>query len=395
MSKRSDPVFGALAAALRTSPERPWDTAWDTGRTPKRGFMAAVALVVLAATLGIPARAQEAPGAPPVVWVLATGGTISGGGASPTSLTEYRAGAFSGEELVAAVPDLARHATIRVEQVANVGSPNITFDDWLTLARRIDEIFSNEPDTAGVVITHGTNTLEETAYFLNLTVRHDRPVVLVGAQRPATAISADGPLNLLNAVRTAASPEARGKGVLVVLNDQVNAARDVTKTSTYRLETFSSRDLGLLGYVDGDRVAFYRSPSRRHTADSEFDLTGIADFPRVDIVYSYVEANPVVIRALIEDGVDGIVLAGTGAGGMSRRERDTLERVTTLPAGARPVIVRSNRVGSGRVLPRTADDGLEMVAGDTLNPQKARILLMLALTRTRDMDEIRRIFREY
>ncbi len=369
-----------------------------TTDNPRTWTVRSIGLAASLAICGIPgagAIAQEAPGAPPVVWVLATGGTISGGGASPTSLTEYRAGAFSGEELVAAVPDLARHASIRVEQVANVGSPDITFDDWLTLARRIDEIFSSEPDAAGVVITHGTNTLEETAYFLNLTVRHDRPVVLVGAQRPATAISADGPLNLLNAVRTAASPEARGKGVLVVMNDQVNAARDVTKTSTYRLETFSSRDLGLLGYVDGDRVSFYRAPTKRHTTDSEFDLAGVTTFPQVDIVYSYVAANPVLIETLIDDGVDGIVVAGTGAGGMSRPERTALERVAELPAGSRPIIVRSNRVGSGRVLPRTSDDGPEMVAGDTLNPQKARILLMLALTRTRDLDEIRRIFREY
>ena len=368
-------------------------------RIARRGVMATFVLVGLVAAgsaLSTPALAQETPAAdPPVVWVLATGGTISGGGPSATSLTEYRAGAFSGEELVAAVPALAQHATIRVEQVANVGSPNITFDDWRTLARRIDDIFSGEPDTAGVVITHGTNTLEETAYFLNLTVRHDRPVVLVGAQRPATAISADGPLNLLNAVRTAASPEARGKGVLVVMNDEINAARDVTKTNTYRLETFSSRELGFLGYVDGDRVTFYRQPTKRHTADSEFDLTGVVEFPRVDIVYSYVEASPVPIQALIENGVDGIVLAGTGAGGMSRRERTALERVTALPADARPVIVRSNRVGSGRVIPRTADDDIAMVAGDTLNPQKARILLMLALTKTRDVDEIRRMFRQY
>ncbi len=363
-------------------------------RIMRRGAPATLVLAVW--TVGAPVLGQETASAtPPVVWVLATGGTISGGGASATSLTEYRAGAFSGEELVAAVPDLARHATIRVEQVANVGSPNITFDDWVTLASRIDAIFRDEPATAGVVITHGTNTLEETAYFLNLTVRHDRPVVLVGAQRPATAISADGPLNLLNAVRTAAAPEARGKGVLVVMNDEINAARDVTKTSTYRIETFNSRDLGFLGYVDGDRVAFYRQPTKRHTADSEFDLTGVTAFPRVDIVYSYVEPNPVLIEALIDDGVDGIVLAGTGAGGMSRRERDALERVAALPADARPVIVRSNRVGSGRVVPRTADDELGMVAADTLNPQKARILLMLALTRTRELDEIRRMFREY
>ena len=366
----------------------------DTSRRPVLPRCAVPVLVLVLWAAASPALAQEAP-EPPVVRVLATGGTISGGGASPTSLTEYRAGTYSGEELVAALPALAEHATVRVEQVTNVGSPNITFDDWRTLARRIDEIFRAEPDTAGIVITHGTNTLEETAYFLNLTVRHDRPVVLVGAQRPATAISADGPLNLLNAVRTAAAPEARGKGVLVVMNDEINAARDVTKTNTYRVETFSSRDLGFLGYVDGDRVSFYRAPMKRHTAESEFDLAGVEAFPRVDIVYSYVEASPVMIEALIEDGVDGIVLAGTGAGGMSRRERAALERVTELPADARPVIVRSNRVGSGRVIPRAADDELGMVAGDTLNPQKARILLMLALTRTRDLDGIRRMFREY
>ncbi len=366
----------------------------DTSRRPIPPRCAVAVFVLVLWAPASSAAAQEAP-EPPVVWVLATGGTISGGGASPTSLTEYRAGTFSGEELVAAVPALTEHATIRVEQVANVGSPNITFGDWRTLARRIDEIFSAEPDTAGIVITHGTNTLEETAYFLNLTVRHDRPVVLVGAQRPATAISADGPLNLLNAVRTAASPEARGKGVLVVMNDEINAARDVTKTSTYRLETFNSRDLGFLGYVDGDRVSFYRQPTKRHTADSEFDLAGVEAFPRVDIVYSYVEASPVMIEALIDDGVDGIVVAGTGAGGLSRREREALERVTALPDGNRPVIVRSNRVGSGRVLPRSSNDELQMIAGDTLIPQKARILLMLALTKTRDLDTIRRIFREY
>ena len=364
-------------------------------RTRHPGVVARLAIATVLAA-GAPALAQETPaGDLPVVWVLATGGTISGGGASATSLTEYRAGAFSGEELVAAVPDIARHAAIRVEQVANVGSPNITFDDWLTLARRIDALFTADPPAAGVVITHGTNTLEETAWFLNLTVRHDRPVVLVGAQRPATALSADGPLNLLNAVRAAASPAARGKGVLVVMNDQINAARDVTKTSTYRLETFNSRDLGVLGYVDGDRVSFYRQPTKRHTADSEFDLSEVAEFPRVDVVYSYVEPNPVMLRALIDDGVDGIVLAGTGAGGLSRREREELGRLTALPAEARPVVVRSSRVGSGRVVPRASDDELGMVAGDTLNPQKARILLMLALTRTRDVEEIRRMFREY
>ena len=358
-------------------------------------LLAAVSAAAWAVGPAAPAFAQEAAGKPPVVWVLATGGTISGGGQSATSLTQYRSGAFSGEQLVAAVPALAEHATVRVEQIANIGSPNITFDDWLRLARRIDAIFSGDPGVAGVVITHGTNTLEETAYFLNLTVRHDRPVVLVGAQRPATAISTDGPLNLLNAVRTAVSPEARGKGVLVVMNDEINAARDVTKTSTYRVETFQSRDLGFLGYVDGDRVAFYRAPTKRHTADSEFDLAGVTRFPTVDIVYSYVEPNPVLIETLIEAGVDGIVLAGTGAGLVSQVERAALDRIASLPEARRPVIVRSNRTGSGRVVPLPGYDARGMIAGDTLNPQKARILLMLALTKTRDLDEIRRIFREY
>ncbi len=351
---------------------------------------------VLALLAAVSAQAQDSPSRPlPVVWVLATGGTISGGGATPTSLTQYRAGAFSGDELVAAVPALADHAVMRAQQIANVGSPNITFEVWLSIARRINEIFADDPNVAGVVITHGTNTIEETAYFLNLTVRHDRPVVLVGAQRPATAISADGPLNLLNAVRTAVAPEARGKGVMVVMNDEINAARDVTKTSTYRVETFNSRTLGYLGYVDADRVSFYRESTRRHTVHAEFDLTGITQMPRVDIVYSYVEPNPVMIRALIEDGVDGIVLAGTGAGLISAVERTALGSVMALPSDARPVVVRSNRTGSGRVVPLGAYDERGMIPADTLNPQKARVLLMLALTRTRDHDEIRRMFSEY
>ena len=171
---------------------------------------------------------------------------------------------------------------------------------------------------AGVVVTHGTNTLEETAYFLNLTVKHERPVVVVGSMRPASAISADGPLNLLNAVRTAASKEAVGKGALVVLNDEVNAARDVTKTNTYRVETFRSDELGLLGYVDADKVALYRTPMRRHTAQSEFDVRGLTRLPDVDILYSYVEPSTAAMAALAPPACAGIVVAGTGAGGCPR-----------------------------------------------------------------------------
>ena len=216
----------------------------------------------------------------PRVVVLATGGTIAGQGGSTMSLSEYTAGSLAGAQLVAAVPELSQFARVSAEQITNIGSSNMTFDVWRKLAERIDTLFAADAELAGVVITHGTSTIEETAYFLNLTVRHDRPVVLVGAQRPATALSADGPLNLVNAVRTAASPDSRGRGVLVVLNDEINAARDVTKSNTYRAETFRSGELGFLGYVDQDKVAYYRSPEKRHTVNSEFDLRAIEAFPQ-------------------------------------------------------------------------------------------------------------------
>ncbi len=209
-----------------------------------------VALAALTLSLGpgLPASAQTTSDLP-LVWVLSTGGTISGRGATSTSLADYKSGALLGEELGSAVPEIQAVARVKVEQIANISSTDITVAHWLSLAKRINSIFQSDPSTAGVVITHGTNTIEETAYFLNLTVKHDRPVVLVGSMRPASAISADGPLNLLNAVRTAVSKEARGKGVLVVLNDEINGARDVTKTNTYRVETFRAGELGLLGYA--------------------------------------------------------------------------------------------------------------------------------------------------
>jgi L-asparaginase len=354
----------------------------------------ALVLSLIAAS-GLNCGAQSAPKSLPVVWVLSTGGTISGRGASSTSLAEYKAGALLGEELVRAVPEIQQVATVKVEQIANVSSTEITIAHWLALANRINAIFAAEPQTAGVVITHGTNTLEETAYFLNLTVKHDRPVVLVGSMRPASAISADGPLNLLNAIRTAVSPQSRGKGVLVVLNDEINAARDVTKTNTYRVETFRAPELGLLGYVDADAVSFYRASTRRHTAASEFDVRGLAALPRVDIVYSYVEPNPAMIQALVAGGAAGIVFAGTGAGLVSPAERDAIKSVGALPAASRPVLVRSSRTGNGRVIGTEEYDSLTVIPADTLNPQKARVLLMLALTRTKDPAVIRRMFAEY
>src|SRR5262245_9676216 len=335
----------------------------------------------------------------PLVWVLSTGGTIAGQGASSTSLSEYKSGTLLGEELVKAVPEIRQYSNVKVEQLFNVASPDLTLGNWLTLAKRVNGIFAEDPNVAGIVITHGTNTLEETAYFLNLTIKHDRPVVLVGAQRPATAISSDGPLNLLNAIRTASAPDARGKGVLIVMNDEINGARDVTKTNTYRVETFRSPELGFLGYVDADKVTFYRASTRRHTWNSEFDVSAIQELPKVDIVYSYIEPNTSLLQPLIMSGTKGIVFAGTGAGSVSKTERSTLKALLSSTAGSKPVLVRSSRVGNGRVIELVAArqeyDSLGIIPADNLNPQKARILLMLALTKTTDVSEIKRMFSEY
>ena len=358
---------------------------------------------ILVLVLGVAAAAPLAAGRPrpqpaglPLVCILATGGTISGKGATSTSLADYKSGALRGEELVAAVPEIAQVARVEVEQIANISSTDITTAHWLTLAKRINAIFDGDPAVAGVVVTHGTNTLEETAYFLNLTVKHDRPVVVVGAMRPASAISADGPLNLLNAVRTAVSKDAVGKGTLVVLNDEVNAARDATKTNTYRVETFRSGELGLLGYVDADKVALYRAPCGATPRARSSTCGGWRRCrPWTSSTHTSSPARRWP-RRWSPGGVQGIVIAGTGAGGMSTREREALKALLSgPPASPRPVVVRSNRTGNGRVLAQADDDGLGMVPADNLSPQKARVLLMLALTRTRDVAEIRRMFAEY
>jgi L-asparaginase len=217
----------------------------------------------------------------------------------------------------------------------------------------------------------------------------------VGSQRPATAISADGPLNLMNAVRTAASPEARGKGVLVVMNEEINGARDVTKSNTYRVETFRSGELGFLGYVDEDRVSFYKASTKRHTSASEFDVAGVTQFPRVEIVYSYAAASAVPLHALVREGVDGIIFAASGAGSLSEAERSAIEAIVSSSSPKKPIMMRSTRTGNGRVIGRRKFDALGIIPTDNLSPQKSRILLMLALTKTRDAGEIARMFSEY
>ncbi len=355
-------------------------------------FKAALAAAVLFTGLA-QAADEKAPSPKPLVWVFSTGGTIAGTGSSPTDVSNYKAGNLTGADLVKGLPQLADVADIKVEQVVNVASNNLAIADWLTLSRRINETLA-DPKVAGVVVTHGTNTLEETAYFLNLTVKSDRPVVVVGSMRPATAISADGPMNLLSATRVAAAPESKGRGVMIVLNDEINAARDATKTNTTRVETFRAPEIGVLGYVDEDKVTFYRTTTRRHTANSEFDVRALKSLPAVDILYSYVEPRPELFQALVKAGDKGIVFAGTGAGGLSKVERDAVDAMLK-GKGDKPVLVRASRTGNGRVYAAKEYDERDIVPADTLTAQKARILLMLALTKTRDLKEIRRIFDEY
>ncbi len=331
----------------------------------------------------------------PRVWLLSTGGTIAGKGASSMSFTDYEGSCLEGAELLATVPEVARYADVSVRQVANVGSPDVTPDLWRNFAQTIEVIYSRDPGVSGIVVSHGTATLEETAYFLHLTVRDERPVVITGAQRPSTALSADGPLNLVNAVRVAVAPEARGKGVLVVMNEEINGARDVTKSNTYRVETFRSGELGLLGYVDDDRVSFYKASTRRHTITSEFSVRDIKVFPRVEIIYSYAQSSMAPIRALLNEGVDGIVFAAPGAGSLSEAELHVVREIASVASAKRTVLIRASRTGNGRVAGRAKYDNFGTIPADNLNPQKARILLMLALARTRDPREIARVFSEY
>ena len=365
---------------------------------PLRFGIVVASAAALVAIFGFVPRCQAQPpinSELPVVWVLSTGGTIAGRGASATDLSNYRSASLLGEELVASVPQIKQVASVKVDQIVNVASQDLTVDNWITIAKRINTIFMEDPRVAGIVVTHGTSTLEETGYFLNLTVKSDRPVVLVGAMRPATAISSDGPLNLLNAIRTAVAPESRGKGVLIVMNDEINGARDVTKTNTYRVETMRAPELGLLGYVDEDKVSFYRASTKRHTLHSEFDISRLEHLPKVEILYSYVEPDAALLHALVVAGAKGIVFAGLGSGVLSSSERAAVRTLQSLPEMSRPVLVRSSRVGNGRVIARNDHDALGMIPADTLNPQKARILLMLALTKTTDINEIKKMFSEY
>ncbi|MGK5075099.1 type II asparaginase [Janthinobacterium sp. ZB1P44] len=339
-----------------------------------------------------PARAQQAAVKLPNVVILATGGTIAGSGADSTTTVGYTSATVGVERLIAAVPELKKVANVKGEQVFQIASESMGNSHWLTLAKRINVLLASN-DVDGVVVTHGTDTIEETAYFLNLTVKSHKPVVVVGAMRPSTAISADGPINLYNAVLLAGSKDAVGKGVLVALNDQINAAREVTKTNTSTTDTFKSPELGMLGYIQGSKPFFYRQSTRKHTLESEFDISKLDALPQVDIVYGYANMNRVGMDAFIAAGAKGIIHAGVGDGSVAAQMKPAL--VEARQKGV--LIVRSSRVGQGIVARNgeANDDELDSVVSDTLNPQKARILLMLALTKTNSTQEIQRIFYTY
>jgi L-asparaginase len=324
------------------------------------------------------------------VAVILTGGTIDSVGLDRLDLAWYGEAdqRLGPGELLARVPEVDQLARVQEVAFRRVPSHALRAADWLELGRLVQSLFDTEA-ADGAVITHGTNTLEETAYFLNLTLKSDRPVVLVGAMRPASGLSADGDLNLVNGIRVAAAADSRGRGVLVVLNDTIHAARAVTKTATLRLETFKAPDLGPLGYADTDgRVCYYFSPTRVHTLGTPFDIRHVDRLPRVDVVVSHVDADGTFVDASIAAGARGIVSAGTGGGRATPLEDAAFDRARAQGV----VICQSSRVGSGRVVrsPGLARRGI--VAADNLQPWKARVLLALALTQTDQPDAIQALF---
>ena len=298
---------------------------------------------------------------------------------------------LSNEDVLAKLPELKEIAEVEDIPFRKLPSNALIDRDLLELGSTIQQLF-DDGRADGVVVTHGTNTIEESALFLHLTLKTDRPVVLVGAMRPSTGLSTDGDLNLLNAIAVSASPSSTGKGVLVVLNDTIHSGRDVTKTSTYRVQSFQSRDLGPLGYADTDRrIVWYHQPVRPHTLATEFDIRVIGLLPRVDVVVSYIGADGHMIDAAVMAGAQGIISAGTGAGRPTPAEDEALAKAHDMGV----VICIGSRVGSGRVMRSPGFARRGFVACDNLVPWKARVLLALALTITHEPDEIQRMFDLY
>jgi L-asparaginase len=334
-------------------------------------------------------RSKKTPGRPRIA-VLATGGTIAGAGDARSS-KGYKAAVIPVEALIRASPGIERLARLDAKLVASIGSQDMGEQVWRELAHQAQAALA-KPGVRGAVVTHGTDTMEETAYFLNLVIKSDKPLVLVGAMRPATAMSADGPMNLYNAVATAAAPDARGRGVMVVANDEIHFAREVAKTNTTQVGTFQSTHRGLAGLVSAGRVHFYGRPLHLHTHAAPFHVTK-EPLPRVDIIYAHAGMGRELIEAAVRAGSKGLVIAGVGNGNLGASALGA----AASAARAGVAIVRSSRTGGGIVERNVEmdDDGLGFIAADELNPQKARILLMLALTRTRDPKKIQEAFYTY
>lgn len=366
----------------------------------KSRLVSPAALAFVIAALVQPLLAQRTPAPLPRVHFVATGGTIS----------NRDGGRLTAEELAKSMPGVERFAHLTHEQFTNVASSELTLDQWLGLSRRVNEVFATNKELAGIVVTSGTDTLEETAFFLHLTVRDPRPVVVVGSMRNPSTVGYEGAANLLEGVRVAADPQSRNKGALVVLNDEINSARNVTKTDALRLQTFRSRDYGQLGVVDRDRVVYFSEITQRHNERVEFDISKVTQLPRVDVIMVYQGAPGDLIKAAVDNGAKGIVIAVAGAGATSGSQPEGLN----YAASKGVFIVTSTRTGSGRIAPpqqrpegggggggsfqNSAEQQRRRqftIAGEDHTPIKARVLLMVALTRTSDRNELQRIFSEY
>lgn len=327
----------------------------------------------------------------PNVIILATGGTIAGAAASGAQ-AGYTSGQVNIDAMINAIPEVKKIANIKGEQVSNVGSQDMSFEIMLKLAKLIDE-YAAKQDVTGIVITHGTDTMEETAYFLNLVVKTDKPVVLAGSMRPSTAISADGPLNLYNAIAVASDPQAKGRGVLLVMNDWIQSAQTLIKVSTTAVQTFMSPIRGLIGTTAYGVSEFYRFPYSKFGAKSEFSIQGVTKLPRVDIIYADVDMPADLIDASVERGAKGIVIAGVGNGNMPAAALEACSRASKKGV----IVVRSSRVATGNVGRNVEvdDDKLGLVASMDLNPQKSRILLSMALLKSHSLEEIQKLYLEY
>ena len=327
----------------------------------------------------------------PNIVILATGGTIAGAGSSATG-SAYTSGQVKIEAMIDAVPNIRKLANLRGEQIANVGSQDMSVKVWLDLANGINKLLKSS-DVDGIVITHGTDTQEETAFFLNLVVKSDKPVVLTGSMRPSTALSADGPLNMYNAVALAASPKAKGYGVMVLMNDEIHSAHAVKKMMSTPVQTFQSPDEGMMGTVIFGDVQIFHKPHGLHTTSSEFSIEGVKELPRVDIVYACADVSTDLIDLMVKAGAKGIVIAGVGDGNMNAGTLEAAKKATK--AGI--TVVRATRVPIGAVLinGEVNDKEFGTICSDELNPQKARVLLMLALLKNRSWDDMQRLFIEY